>query len=89
MDTADVIGIGRELLYLAILLSAPVIGVSLVVGLLISVMQTLTSIQEQTISFAPRIVAAVLTIAITLPWILGVLIDFTRSMIDRMGQITL
>ena len=89
MDATDVIGIGRELLYLAVMLSAPVVGVSLIVGLVISVAQTLTSIQEQTISFAPRIVAAVLTIAISLPWILDVLIEFTRSMIDRMGQITL
>lgn len=89
MDIADVIEIGRELLYLAVLLSAPVVGVSLLVGLLVSVMQTLTSIQEQTLTFAPRIIAVALTIAFALPWLLQMLVDFALSMFDRIGHVTL
>ena len=89
MDTADVIEIGRELLFLAVLLSAPVVGVSLVVGLVISVLQTLTSIQEQTLTFAPRIIAVAVTIALVLPWLLRMLVAFTHDMISRIGQVTL
>jgi flagellar biosynthetic protein FliQ len=89
MDTADVIKIGRELLFLSVLLSAPVVGISLLVGLLISVLQTLTSIQEQTLTFAPRIIAVAITIAVALPWLLGILIEFTNDMFSRVGQVTL
>lgn len=89
MDANDVIEITRELLYLAVVLSAPGVGVSLLIGVFISVFQTLTSIQEQTLSFAPRIVAVVLVIIITLPWMLGVLVDFTVKMLSKIGEVTL
>lgn len=89
MDANDVIEITRELLYLAVLLSAPGVGVSLLIGVFISVFQTLTSIQEQTLSFAPRIVAVVLVIILTLPWMLNVLVEFTIEMLNKIGQVTL
>lgn len=89
MDANDVIDITRELLYLAVLLSAPGVGVSLLIGVFISVFQTLTSIQEQTLSFAPRIVAVVLVIIITLPWMLNVLVGFTIEMLNKIGEVTL
>ena len=88
METTDVIQIGRELLYLAVLLSAPTVGISLLVGLVISVLQTVTSIQEQTLTFAPRIIAVALIIAATLPWFLRVLMTFTQDMISRIGVVT-
>ena len=88
MDSADVIFVLRQLLYLAVLLSAPVVGISLLVGLLISILQTLTSIQEQTLTFAPRIIAVAVTIAVALPWLLGILIEFTHDMFSRIGQVT-
>lgn len=75
-----VIQIGRELLYTALLLSIPTVATSLIVGLLISVLQTITSVQEQTLTFAPRIVVVGLVLAFTLPWILNVLIGFTHKM---------
>ena len=89
MDIEVVIEIGRELLFLAVLLSAPVVGVSLFVGLLVSILQTLTSIQEQTLTFAPRIIVVAVTIAFAMPWLLHVLVEFTESMISRIGQVIL
>lgn len=89
MSEADVIEIGRELLYLATLLSAPAVVVSLVVGLTVSILQTLTSIQEQTLTFAPRIIAVALTIAVALPWFLRLLTDFAAFMINHIGDVTL
>jgi flagellar biosynthetic protein FliQ len=80
MDLPNVIQIGRELLYTAMLLAAPTVVVSLLVGILISVFQTVTSIQEQTLSFAPRIVAVGAVIAFSLPWTLRILMEFTHRM---------
>ena len=70
------------------MLSGPSIIVSLVVGLAISLMQTVTSIQEQTLSFAPRIVAVGLIMLLTLPWTLEQSSAFTMRMMERMLQVT-
>ena len=87
MEMNDAIMIGRDLMYTALLLVAPIVVVSLVVGLFISIAQTITSIQEQTLTFAPRIVAVVgITILLT-PWYLTVLTNFTTRILDRMNQI--
>ena len=89
MTAAEVIEIGRELLFLTVLLSAPVVCVSLLVGLVISILQTLTSIQEQTLTFAPRIIAVALALAMALPWLLQMLVNFAHSMISRIGDVTI
>jgi len=72
--------IGREMLFTSLLLVMPTVVASLTVGLLVSIFQTVTSIQEQTLSFAPRIVAVGIVIALTLPWSLEVLITFSQRM---------
>ncbi len=87
MDVNEVIAIGRELIYLSILLSTPIVGVSLLVGLGVSIIQTLTSIQEQTLTFAPRIIAVAIAMSVALPWSLRLLVEFAASMISRIGQI--
>ncbi|MCA9184307.1 MAG: flagellar biosynthetic protein FliQ [Pirellulaceae bacterium] len=81
MDMATVSVISRDILYTAILLSAPTVLTSLLVGVMISILQTVTSIQEQTLSLAPRMMAASLVLIITLPWSLKVLAAFTERMI--------
>ena len=81
MSIAQVVGLGRELWYTAMLLALPTLTVSLVVGLLISVFQTITSIQEHTLSYAPRIVAVGLVLVFTLPWSLKVVMNFTVRML--------
>lgn len=80
MSMALVVQIGRELLFTTMLLALPTIAVSLIVGLLISVFQTVTSIQEQTLSFAPRILAVGIALVFTMPWTLQVLVNFTTRM---------
>ena len=89
MTANEVVQIGRELLCTAVLLAAPIVLTSLVVGLLISIFQTVTSIQEQTLTFAPRIIAVALVMVVTLPWTLQVLISFTQRMIAYLPQVTL
>lgn len=80
MSTGMVVQIGRELLFTALLLSLPTVVISLIVGLFISILQTITSIQEQTLSFAPRIIAVGLALVFTMPWTLQVLVSFTKRM---------
>jgi len=80
MEFADAIFIGRQLLWMSLLLVAPVVAVSLAVGLIISIAQTVTSIQEQTLAFAPKIVAVVALIMLMLPWYLSTLKSFTLTM---------
>jgi len=80
MSMGLVVEIGRELLFTALLLSLPTVAVSLIVGLLISIFQTVTSIQEQTLTFAPRIMAVGLALVLALPWTLQMLIQFTQRM---------
>lgn len=88
MTVALVIQIGRDLLLTALLLAAPALVVSLVVGVLVSIFQAVTSINEQTLTFVPRIVAVGLTMVITLPWSLRVITSFTQRMLQLMSQLT-
>jgi len=88
MDTLNVVEIGQDFLITAMWLSGPAIVVSLVVGLLISLAQTVTSVQEQTLSFAPRIVAVGAVMLLTLPWMLQQSSAFTMRMMERLLQVT-
>ena len=88
MHAPEVVQIGRELLFTAMLLALPTVAVSLIVGLLISIFQTVTSIQEQTLTFAPRILAVGLVLVFTLPWTLQVLSNFTTRMFWLISEVT-
>lgn len=87
MEFADAIFIGRQLLWMSLLLVAPVVAISLAVGLIISIAQTVTSIQEQTLAFAPKIIAVVALIMLMLPWYLATLKSFTLTMFQYLTQI--
>lgn len=87
MTELDAISIGRELFYHAILLTVPALVVSLIVGLTISIFQAVTNIQEQTLSFAPRILALALLFVATMPWLLQTSIYFMVQMLSRAAQI--
>ena len=80
MDESHVIQITNNLLWTGLLLVAPAVITSLVIGLLVSIFQTVTSIQEQTLSFAPRILAVGAVISVTLAWNLQLIVEFTRSL---------
>jgi flagellar biosynthetic protein FliQ len=86
MTTTEVLAIARDLLMTAMLLSLPAVGASLLVGLIVSVLQTMTSIQEQTLSFAPRLVAVGLVTLLALPWTLQVANGFTLRMVTRLAE---
>ncbi len=87
MELVDVVAMGREFFSMALLLSAPVVVVSLVVGLLISIGQTVTSIQEQTLSFAPRIVAVAVVLIWMANWYLVTLQTYTIDIFTHMVEL--
>ena len=81
MSTSQIMEIGQDLLYTALLLAMPALLVSLVVGLVISILQTITSIQEQTLSFVPRLLAVGLVLVLTMAWSLQLASHFTVRML--------
>ena len=72
----------RNLLQTALILSIPILGTALTVGLLISFVQSITSLQEQTLTFVPKLVCVALAIIISSNFILRTLIDFCTSMFN-------
>lgn len=81
-----VLGIAREALLTVILVSAPVMGAALVTGLVISILQATTQIQEMTLVFVPKIVVVFLVILIFGPWMLNLLVAFTHDLIVAIPQ---
>lgn len=74
-----VIDIARDAIYIMIITSAPLLLVSLIIGLIVSIFQTVTSIQEQTLTFVPKILAVFITMMICGSWMLD---NMTNFMID-------
>ena len=83
MDIAAVIDIGRLALWMVVLISAPLLGVALAVGLLVGIIQAATSINESTLSFIPKVTAVAITLALVGGWQLATLVDYTKSMFQR------
>ena len=83
MESAEVISISREALYVLLKISLPIMLVALVVGLLISLFQALTQIQEMTLSFVPKIIAIFISVIIFLPYIFETLSTFVDQLKDK------
>lgn len=83
MSQDFIIHVFREAFYTLMLISAPTLLVSLIIGLIISIFQAATSIQEATLTFVPKIVVMAAIIVLTLPWILDVLISFTVNLFSQ------
>jgi flagellar biosynthetic protein FliQ len=83
VDTAMVVDLGRESLWVAVMIAAPMLGVALVVGLIIGIVQAATSINEMTLSFIPKIAALVLVMIGLGSWQISVIVDFTRRIYER------
>jgi flagellar biosynthetic protein FliQ len=82
----EVISLLRDALWLTIKLSAPALIVSLIVGLVISIIQTTTSIQEQTLTFVPKLLAVLVATLIFGSWILHSMTDYTRELMRIIGK---
>jgi flagellar biosynthesis protein FliQ len=79
--TADfIVGIMAETIKVTLLISAPALLVGLVVGVVVSLFQAITQIQEMTLVFVPKIVAVMITVVIVLPWMINLLVSFTHNL---------
>ena len=83
MDPDLVMELGRESLRLTVLLAAPILLVSLVVGLLIAMFQAATQINEQTLSFIPRLLVMLLTLIWAGPWLVRELMEYTQTLVQN------
>ena len=82
MNAQMVLTMGQDALLTLLMVSAPILGIVLVVGLVISLFQAITQINEATLTFIPKLVAAMLALAIAGPWMLSMLVDFIRRTIE-------
>lgn len=82
MDPQSVLTYGQEALMMLLMVSAPVLGVVLIVGLLISLFQAVTQINEATLSFVPKLIAAIAIFAWAGPWMLTTLVDYLKRVLQ-------
>jgi flagellar biosynthesis protein FliQ len=83
MNASDVFGIGNQAIMVALEIGAPVMLLALGVGLVISILQALTQIQEMTLTFVPKILVIFVSLLVLMPFMLGTLIEFTQSLFVR------
>ena len=89
MITQDaVLDIARAAIFNIIIVSAPLLLISLIVGLIISIFQTVTSIQEQTLTFVPKILAVFITLMLAGAWMMNTLIEFVNELWSNFSYYT-
>ena len=86
MEHQQVLTLGQQALTVLLIVSAPVLVVVLVVGLLVSIFQAATQINESTLSFVPKIVAAVAVLAVAGPWMLTTLVEYMQSTLSSLPK---
>ncbi|WP_027414608.1 flagellar biosynthesis protein FliQ [Aneurinibacillus terranovensis] len=86
MSQELIISIAQKAVYAVLLTSAPMIGIGLIVGLIVSIFQATTSIQEATLAFVPKIVASLIALIVFGPWMLNHLLEFTSSILGNLSK---
>mgnify|MGYP006381581389 FL=1 len=87
MDSQQAFHLGQQGLYMLLLVSAPILLTVLVVGLVISIFQAATQINETTLSFVPKVVAAVAVLAIAGPWMLTMLVEYIQRTLQSIPSV--
>ncbi|MEO1018032.1 MAG: flagellar biosynthesis protein FliQ [Pseudomonadota bacterium] len=86
MQASEIIALSQGGVWTMIKIGAPIMIVALITGLVISLLQALTQIQEMTLSFVPKILAIMLTFVLTMPFMLGVLSGYTEDLFARIAK---
>ncbi len=87
MTPSDVMTMGQQALEVTLLLSAPLLGAVLVTGLVVSVFQAATQINEQTLSFIPKLLALAAVVVVAGPWMLALITDFMQRLYSGIPQL--
>ncbi len=88
MDTVQIVSLMREGIMLVLILTAPVLGASLIVGLIIAIFQATTSIQEQTLTFVPKLIAILGMLALLGGWMFTRMETYTRALMETISRIS-
>lgn len=81
MDAANIADLFSEALFIVVVIVTVIIGPSLVIGLIVATFQAATQINEQTLSFLPRLLVTLMVLIVTGPWIVGKVVDYTNTII--------
>lgn len=87
MDPQQVFSLGQQGLYTLLIVAAPVLLVVLAVGLIVSIVQAATQINEQTLSFVPKIIAAVAALAVAGPWMMTTLVEYLQRTLQAIPTV--
>ena len=85
MNQSMVLYMAKEAVGTVLLVGGPILGISLLVGLLVSIFQAMTQIQEQTLSFIPKVVAVIAVLLLLGPWMLSVLTAYTSNLLTQLA----
>lgn len=86
MEPQAAVDLAREALVIATLIAAPVLLAGTVVGLVIGLLQALTQVQEQTVAFVPKLLAMIVAVGLSLPWVLGRLMEYAEHLISNIPR---
>lgn len=86
MSSDFALELGNEMLWVAIMIAAPVLGLSMLVGLVISIFQVVTQVQEMSLTFVPKVLTVALTLIVFGPWMLTLLVRFSSTVIGNIPQ---
>ena len=85
-ELQDIIGVAHQMLWTCLLLSLPPLLTALVVGVTVSLMQTVTSIQEMTLTFVPKLTAVVTVVALAMPWLIDLVAEYFENCIQMFSS---
>jgi flagellar biosynthetic protein FliQ len=86
MNPQDAVDLGRQAASMALMLGGPVLLSALGVGLVVGLLQAATQVQEQTVSFVPKLVAVVLVLSLMLPWLIDQMVQYSHDVITNIPQ---
>lgn len=87
MNENDIISLGQQMMKDALLISLPLLGIGMVVGILISIFQAATQINEQTLTIVPKLLVVGLTIMLLMPWLIEHLLDMTLRLFNQLPEV--
>ncbi|MCW5946981.1 MAG: flagellar biosynthesis protein FliQ [Fimbriimonadales bacterium] len=88
MNQSDVMEFSRSAIQVAISLSLPILGLTLIAGLLVAVFQAVTQVQEMTLTYVPKILAAILALTLFGSWMLSTIVSFTQQSFSSIERVT-
>ena len=86
MSQGMILKLAKDTLQITLMVSSPMLVVALTIGILVSIAQVVTSIQDMTLSFVPRVIAVFLTFLLVFPWIMGTLLSFTNQLFGHLER---